>query len=142
MRFLAACLLCTAAFLAHAEGYTAYGEAFADGTALPVSEAIAAFESHADAPALFSGRITQVCQAKGCWMVLEHEGQSARVMFNNHAFFIPKESTGSAVVHGTLARKELTPEQIAHMKEDGDGGEIGAVEYRILADGVRLAGTP
>ena len=79
---------------------------------------------------------------KGCWMVLEHEGQSARVMFGEDDFFIPKDSSGSAVVHGTLSRKELTPAQVAHMKADGKGGEVAAVEYRILADGVRLAGSP
>ncbi len=142
MRLLATCLLSAAAFLAHAGDYTAYGEAFDDGAVVPVSEAIAAFESPTDTPALFSGRITEVCQAKGCWMMLEHDGEAARVMFNNHAFFIPKDSTGTAVVHGTLSRKELSPEQIAHMKADGNGGEVADVEYRILADGVRLAASP
>jgi hypothetical protein len=141
MRFLAVCLLSAAAFLAHAGDYTAYGEAFADGAAVPVSEAIAAFDAHADKPALFSGRITEVCQNKGCWMVLEHEGQAARVMFGADAFFIPKDSTGSAIVHGTLARKALSAAQIAHMKADGNGGDVAEVEYRIVADGVRLAGT-
>ena len=81
MRLVAACLLSAAAFLAHAGDYTAYGEAFADGAAVPVSEAIAAFDSHEGSPGIFTGRITEVCQMKGCWMVLEHEGQSARVMF-------------------------------------------------------------
>ena len=142
MRLVAACLLSAAAFLAHVGDYTAYGEAFADGAAVPVSEAIAAFDSHEGSPGIFTGRITEVCQMKGCWMVLEHEGQSARVMFGEDDFFIPKDSSGSAVVHGTLSRKELTPAQVAHMKADGKGGEVAAVEYRILADGVRLAGSP
>ena len=139
MRLVAACLLSAAAFLAPAGDYTAYGGGFADGAAVPVSEAIAAFESPTDTPALFSGRITEVCQAKGCWMVLEHEGRTARVMFGNDAFFLPRDASGCAVVHGVLARKQLTPAQARHLGEDGGKGlPVDPVEYRIVADGVRV----
>jgi hypothetical protein len=143
MRLLAACLLSTATLLAHASGTTAYGKPFADGPAVPVSAAIAAFDTHAGAPRRFSGRITEVCQAKGCWMMLEHNGQAARVKFGDHAFFLPKDASGTAVVHGVLERKELTPEQARHFSEDGGKRlPVAPLEYRIVADGVRVASTP
>ena len=146
MRLLAAAFLSAAALFAHAgepAAATSYGEAFADGPVVPVSEAIAAFDAHAGAPLRFSGRITEVCQAKGCWMMLEDDGRVARVMFGDHAFALPKDASGSAVVHGVLERKALTPEQVDHLSGDsGKGIAAEPVEYRIVADGVRVAATP
>lgn len=124
--------------LAHAAGPASYGKPVPAGTAIPVSRAIGDFDTHAGKPGLFGGRITQVCQAKGCWMVLEDEGRSARVMFGDHAFAIPKDSSGRARVHGVLSRKALTAAQSKHLEEDGKGLAVAAEEYRILADGVLL----
>jgi hypothetical protein len=151
MRLLSVALLSATALFAHAGAPTApaapvakgYGEAFVDGPAVPVSAAIAAFEEHAGAPRRFSGRITEVCQAKGCWMMLEDDGQAARVMFGDHAFSLPKDASGTAVVHGVLERKELTPAQVEHLAADSAKGIAAEpVEYRIVADGVRVAGAP
>ena len=146
MRLLAAAVLSAAALFAHAAeptAATAYGEAFAEGHSVPVSVAIADFAAHAGSPRSFSGRITEVCQAKGCWMMLEDDGQVARVMFGSHAFFLPKDASGRAEVHGVLERKELTPEQVEHFAADGGKGiAVEPVEYRIVADGVRVAAVP
>ena len=144
MRLFAAAFLSAAALFAHAgepAASTAYGAAFVDGPSVLVSEAVAAFDEHAGEPRRFSGRITEVCQAKGCWMMLEDNGQAARVMFGDHAFYLPKDTRGTAVVHGVLERKELTPEQVEHLSSDsGQGIPAEPVEYRIVADGVRVAG--
>src|SRR5690606_14599158 len=75
MRLLALPLLFAVALVAHAAGPAAYGEAFEDGPTVPVSEAIAHFDHYAGEPMRFSGRITEVCQNMGCWMMLEHDGQ-------------------------------------------------------------------
>ena len=140
MRLLVTLLFSAAAFVAHAADPVAYGEAFEDGPAVPVSAALADFDGYAGEPMRFSGRITEVCQTKGCWMMLEHDGEAARVMFGNHAFFLPKDATGTAVVHGVLERKELTPEQVDHFTGDSaTGTQAEAVEYRIVADGVRVS---
>ncbi|KRG83875.1 hypothetical protein ABB34_10690 [Stenotrophomonas daejeonensis] len=109
---------------------------------IPVSEAVAAFDQHAGKPQRYSGRITDVCQAQECWMVLEDNGQTARVMFKDHAFLIPKDSSGRAEVVGVLSRKELAPEQVEHMREDGKGLAVSSVEYRIVAEGAELETVP
>jgi hypothetical protein len=123
---------------AYADEDKSYGKPLPNGVSTPISEAIAAFDTREDKPARFSGRITQVCQAKGCWMVLENDGQTARVMFGDHAFSIPKDSAGRADVHGVLSRKQLTPAQVKHLREDSKGLPVSDVEYRILADGIVL----
>ena len=73
-------------------------------------------------------------------MMLEDDGQVARVMFGDHAFEIPKDTTGHAVVHGVLTRKTLTPAQVEHLASDsGKGLAVEPVEYRITADGIEIA---
>ncbi|MFT3754722.1 MAG: DUF4920 domain-containing protein [Pseudoxanthomonas sp.] len=128
--------------LAHAGEPARYGKPLPEVAAVPVSEAVAAFDQHAGKPQRYSGRITQVCQAEGCWMMLEDGGQSARVMFKDHAFLIPKDSSGRAQVVGVLSRKDLTPEQVEHLREDAKGLAVSPLEYRILAEGVEIEAEP
>lgn len=91
--------------------------------------------------AKFEGRITQVCQNMGCWLVLADGERSARV-FSNHAFFLPKDSSGRAVVYGTLGQRTVSEAMARHLAEDGgeDPSSVtGAqVEYRIDAYSVEL----
>lgn len=73
-----------------------------------------------DKPQAFSGRITEVCQKMGCWMVLSGEkGQFARVFMHDHSYSIPKDSSGLAVVYGTLTEKEVSAKEAAHLVADG-----------------------
>jgi hypothetical protein len=49
------------------------------------------------------GRVTRVCQERGCWLAL-HEGTTdAVVRMHGHAFFVPTTSSGKhARVEGTV----------------------------------------
>lgn len=68
----------------------------------------------------FSGRITEVCQKMGCWLVLSAEnGEFARVNMHDHAFGVPKDAKGAAVVYGTLGEKTLSAEEAEHLQKDG-----------------------
>jgi hypothetical protein len=141
-RILLPAVLFAAIGLAHAAEPVRYGQPLPATTAVPIGEAVAAFDQHADKPQRYSGRITEVCQAEGCWMVLEDNGETARVMFKDHAFLVPKDSSGRAQVAGVLSRKQLTPEQVEHLREDSNGLEVSPVEYRILAEGVEIEAAP
>lgn len=115
----------------------AFGAPMPDGEALAISAA-AADASLADGTARkFTGRITDVCQAKGCWIVLEHDGRSARVMMKDHAFLLPKDARGQAVVYGTLEQRELDEKAIAHFEAESTG-PVAAKELRIQATSVEL----
>ena len=139
--FLTLAMLAATGF-AHGGEPVHFGNPLPPSAAIGVADAVAAFDQHAGKPQRFSGRITQVCQAKACWMVLEDNGQTVRVMFKDHASLIPKDSSGRAQVGGVLSRKELTPEQVAHLEEDGKGLAVSPLEYRILADGVEIEAEP
>lgn len=142
MRTIFAVALFAVASVAHAGDAKKYGQAIpAASKAVPISAAVAAHERYADKPQRYSGRIAEVCQKEGCWMVLEDDGQSARVMMRDHKFVVPKDASGTAEVYGVLSRKELSPEAVKHMQEESKNGlPVADVEYRIVADGVEIAG--
>lgn len=99
-----------------------YGAKLAQPAPAPVGiDAVAAKPDAALGRAgAFSGRITQVCQKQGCWLVLTGDsGEFARVFMHDHTFSVPKDARGEAVVYGTLGEKKLTAEEVAHLKKDG-----------------------
>lgn len=88
--------------------------------AIDLDNAAAHIEDHAGKPAAFSGRITEVCQKMGCWVVLTSEqGKMARVNMRDHAFGVPKDASGPAIVYGTISKKTPSAEEIEHMKKEG-----------------------
>jgi hypothetical protein len=101
--------------------------------AIDIDTAAADPHAHADKLAAFSGRITEVCQQSGCWIVLAGEnGQLARVSMHDHSFGVPKNSVGPAVVYGTLSEAKRGAREIEHLKKDG-AAEPKARELQIDA---------
>lgn len=87
---------------------------------MSITDAAGKLESLEGKPQAYSGRITQVCQEMGCWMVLSgDDGKFARVTMHGHSFGIPKESTGEALVYGTLTEKDVTKKEADHLVADG-----------------------
>jgi hypothetical protein len=106
--------------------------------AVDIDTAAADPQAHAGRLAAFSGRITEVCQQSGCWIVLAGEnGQLARVSMHDHSFGVPKNSAGAAVVYGTLGEARLGAREIEHLKRDG-AAEPKARELQIDAVSVLI----
>ena len=116
-----------------------YGEPMPAGEPVAISAVAADPAAHADAPAKFSGRITQVCQKKGCWVVLEDEGSSARVMAKDHGFEVPKDASGRAVAYGQLQMEPISEEHARHLVEDDGAAPPAAKELRIVATAISIA---
>ncbi|HRQ64717.1 MAG TPA: DUF4920 domain-containing protein [Xanthomonadaceae bacterium] len=115
-----------------------YGEPMPEGQSRGIGEALAA-ELHG-AAAKYHGRIGQICQTKGCWLILEDDGQWARVM-TGHKFFLPKDATGRATVHGVLEAVDVEEKQARHLAEDyGGDAEPVMREYRIVASSIDIDG--
>lgn len=139
LNLIAVCLSALLPMLAIAGSYGI--EPMPEGAATPVHAAIADFDTHAEGRQKFSGRIVEVCQNKGCWVVLEDQGESVRVMMHDHTFDVPKDSSGPAVVYGQLARKELSDDHRQHLQDESTRGiEVAKVEYRIDAFAVQIGG--
>ncbi|HQZ31903.1 MAG TPA: DUF4920 domain-containing protein [Arenimonas sp.] len=117
---------------------TQYGEPMPAGDTIAIADAAANPEAHAGKAQRFTGRITQVCQKKGCWVVLEQDGQSARVMAKDHGFAVPKDASGQAVAYGVLEAEPITEEHARHLVED-DGAQAPAEkELRIVATSIEI----
>ena len=79
------------------------------------------------------GKVSVVCQKKGCWMTLvsEQAGQpEMRVTFKDYAFFMPKDLSGKHVVVDGYAYVETTSvDVLRHYAEDAGKSkeEIAAI---------------
>lgn len=125
------------------DGRPVYGELMpAAGTATPVAQVLANPEQYTGQPMKFSGRIGQVCQKKGCWMMLTDGEQGVRVKFGDHAFFIPMDSQGEALVYGTLEVKTIDEKMAKHLAEDAgqDPSKVSGEqrELRIVATSLEI----
>lgn len=69
-----------------------------------------------------TGKVSEVCQTKGCWMVIvpDQPGKpDMRVTFKDYGFFMPKDIVGKRVVIDGFARVEITPvDVLRHYAED------------------------
>lgn len=118
-----------------------YGENMPGGKAVDISVASQNPDAYAGKPAKFKGRITQVCQMEGCWLMIESNAQVARIKTKDHAFVIPKDSKGEAIVFGELKRVELKPEVAKHLAEDAGVAAPEAVatsELQIIASSISI----
>lgn len=70
------------------------------------------------------GKVTEVCQAMGCWVMLTDGTNLLRFQSEKHDMSFPKDASigRTATVEGTLAKYELTKEEamreMKHAAED------------------------
>ena len=80
-----------------------------------------------------SGTVGEVCQKKGCWMMLvsdQPDVPEMRVTFKDYAFFMPKDLTGKRVVlDGFAFISETSVDDLRHYAEDAgkSAEEIAAI---------------
>ena len=97
--------------------------------------------------AKFSGKVTEVCKAKGCWMKLElGNGKETMVRFKDYSFFMPQDIVGmEVIVNGVAFVEERNVEDQRHFAQDGrkSDEEIAQITgskktYAFEADGVLI----
>lgn len=117
-----------------------FGAPFSTTASIPLTRAIADAKPGA---VLVSGTVEAVCQKKGCWMVVKDGTRTARVMMKDHAFAVPIDSRGKAVlVEGELITRKFTEAQVKHLEQD-KGGDPAAVsgereEHVLMATAVEI----
>lgn len=67
-----------------------------------------------------TGKIVEVCQKKGCWMVMNiGQNKTMRIKFKDYAFFVPKDASGKTVIIEGKAFSETTSvATLQHYAED------------------------
>lgn len=68
------------------------------------------------------GKITSVCQKKGCWMMMETvDGNTMRVRFKDYEFFVPKDCAGkTAIIEGIAFNDVTSVAELKHYAEDAN----------------------
>jgi hypothetical protein len=127
------------------DSYEIFGEAMPESEqSYTVAEAIDAYGDVSGAEITVTGTITEVCQQKGCWMIVTHGGRTARVTFKGYSFFVPGDSAGKAVrLSGILREVELTEDEARHFADDARPGSGAMIhgpqkEYSIEASSVQI----
>ncbi|HKG21877.1 MAG TPA: DUF4920 domain-containing protein [Blastocatellia bacterium] len=105
--------------LASRESGKHFGAPFTGAKRVKLADAISDAEKYAGKPVKIEGEIRDVCQMKGCWLVVTDGEKHMRVTFKDYGFFVPKESTGKRVVlEGVIEKKTITEDHARHLAEE------------------------
>ena len=88
---------------------------------------------------LLEGKITEVCQKKGCWLKMTDGKNELTVKFKDYAFFVPKDAASSQVkIQGIFeaAVDEHIQQEASEQKNHAHENEHGSTEYTITASAV------
>ncbi len=92
-------------------------------------------------------KVEEVCQVKGCWMIVTDGTNHIRVTFRDYGFFVPKDIAGKTIMADGIVSETVTTEADArHYAEDAgkSAEEISAIvgdqkELAMEADVVLIA---
>ena len=90
---------------------------------LPIKKLLSTPESYVGKQVQVQGKITEVCQAMGCWMMLKDDADAmVRIKVNDGDIIFPKDSAGrKATAEGKFVKFNLTHEQaIAVAKHEAE----------------------
>ena len=93
------------------------------------------------------GKVTDVCDKKGCWLTIETENNDQFfVKMKDYAFFVPTALKGkNVVIEGSAENKIISVNEQKHYAEDAKKSdeEIAAItkpanEIRFVASGIKV----
>jgi hypothetical protein len=126
------------------EKLTSYGAGVKSKARMPLAQAVA--EKKFNTSIALTATVAEVCQVKGCWMILLDGDTKVRVTFKDYGFFMPKDLAGAkVVVEGVLSEEVLSEKDARHYAEDagkskaeiakikGDQRELGFEATGVLA---------
>jgi len=111
-----------------------------------LAEIVAHPERYGEGPVLIRGRITDVCQKKGCWTVLAEGDAHVRIRFKDYGFFLPMDIRGQeALAEGEVKIESQSEKQARHYAAESIDGDPESIvgPQRVVsftASGVRLVG--
>ncbi|MDG1905926.1 MAG: DUF4920 domain-containing protein [Arenicella sp.] len=75
-------------------------------------------------------KVSEVCQAKGCFFIASEDDFYTRVTFQDYNFFVPTDISGKEVVmNAVLKPRILSDEEIQHMQDDLSTSTIAKTKH-------------
>ncbi len=95
---------------------------------------------------IVEGRIADVCQKAGCWLVLAEGDKSIRVRTKAHRFYVAKDATGqTARIEGLVKSTKVDAQRVAHFESESVNKEIipekqaqSDMVFELIASGVSI----
>jgi len=124
-----------------------YGaEATIETAPIKASDFLADPATHVDKTILVEGTVADVCQKKGCWMVLAEGDKSIRVLTKDHGFAVAMDSTGQTCrIEGVVKAKEIKADEVAHFESESANKDLipekkvkGKMTYELVASSVQI----
>lgn len=130
------------------EKATAFGDPYNDSTVLLISVDSLQRSLPLTAPltGVFTGKVSAICQSRGCWIKLENPGGQDIFVDTDESFTMPSSIVGKTVrVNGYAFMDTTDVETLRHFAEDeGKSKEeiskitIPAIEVSIKTTGVKI----
>ena len=115
LSLLPLCCLFSFPLLSAKESVRTFGKPLSIKKALPLQQAIQAPAKYQNQKVLLEGKISDVCQMKGCWLMLSDGERAIRIKFEGYSFFVPKDSRGKKVrAEGRLIQETLSEDLARH----------------------------
>ena len=109
----------SSAALAKEAGVRTFGKPLSIKKALSLEEALQRPAKYQNQKVLLEGKISDVCQMKGCWLMLSDGERTIRLKFEGYSFFVPKDSRGKkARAEGRLIQETLSEDMARHYAEE------------------------
>lgn len=119
LSFFIAALFVAIPALADDKARKHFGAPFTDAKVVALEKAMSDVEKYASKPIKLEGEIKDVCQAKGCWLVITDGERAMRVSFKDYGFFVPKDATGKKVIlEGMIEKKTITEMHAQHIAQE------------------------
>ena len=107
--------------------YLTFGEEISNKNILSKDQVVEIYKNLAVGDTVnmkFSASVNEVCQAKGCWMLLDIGTNEAMVKFKDYGFFMPKNiADKEVIVNGKAFVSEVSIEEQRHYAEDAGKSE-------------------
>jgi hypothetical protein len=109
------CLLSFPLLSAKEASVRTFGKPLSIKKALTLQQAIQEPAKYQNQKVLLEGKISDVCQMKGCWLMLTDGERAIRIKFEGYSFFVPKDSRGKKVrAEGRLIQETLSEDMARH----------------------------
>jgi len=122
-----------------------FGATFTDTKTVALKDVIENVDKYSGKTIKVEGEITDVCQAKGCWLVVTDGERAMRVKFKDYGFFVPTNASGKKVIlEGIVENKTISEMHAQHLaqesKEKVDPSTIKGPQQviMIIATGVEI----
>jgi hypothetical protein len=127
--------------------WTTYGKKMTAKKTVAVNEALKEIPKDGKTVAV-EGVISEVCQTKGCWLIMTDGKQQLRVQFEGYSFFVPWEAKGKKIkAQGVVKMKTIDEKTAKHWAEEQSNPEVKPEDikgeqkiYMMTASGVAIAG--